>query len=304
MKKNTGFRSAHRLGRQLVEEMTPKEGLCAFGVVSGVDDDFDFRKNAPCHAAMGGRMDVHNDMTFMVDAIYPRGGNHGVRQGKITPEMAKMYTNYVLKQSPYAKMFAEKNIHKGFARGYYLYNTAVDSNVLVGGAVLLRMLSEEPSIPEAWYHMVKAGADPDMAVLLAHMSKVSNGVFIISNYSDSGHRALVPTWFNEESIANFITGKHKRYGLYKDNKEYLGFNGMWKEKADNIGDGDEFGNIIYNRWIDALLARNVELDGRKALFDHVGQDKRNAVVAKLPVKEAMPIIAKILNDYRGEINVA
>jgi len=295
MAKNTGFLSAHRLGRKILKEMNRRDGLCAFGIQGDTNDDSDFRINAACHASLV-RMNVEGEYKYMVDAIYPRGK-------KINTNMAKMFTNYVLKQSPYSPMFAEKNINKGFARGYYLFNTDVDANLLTGGAVLLRMLSEVPTIPEVWYHMVKAGADADVAVLLAHMSGIEDGKFYINNYSDAGHRALVPTWFDENSVAGFINGKHKNYGKYNVKKRYAGFNGMWREKRGNLM-GNNFGDTIYKAWMKVLHDRNADLDGRVALFDHDGQADRDVVVAKLPYKEAMPIIAKILNDYRGGLNVA
>jgi len=301
MAKNTGFLSAHRLGRKIVKETNLKSGLCAFGIQGDTNGDYDYNVNAACHAALT-RMTIHGEYTYMVDAIYPRGGKYNPI--KITPEVAKMFTTYVLKQSPYAKMFAEKNIHKGFARGYYLYHTNIDANVLTGGAVLLRMLSEVPKIPLAWYHMVKAGADPDMAVLLAHMTTLEGNKFGINNYSDSGHRALAPTWFNQQNVEDFLVGKHKVYGLYSVKQQYHGFNGMWGEKSSQIGKNGEFGNTIYRRWIKALIELKGDGDNRVALFDHIGQENREQVVSQLPIKKAMPVIAKILNDYRGELNVA
>jgi len=301
MAKNTGFLSAHRLGRKIVKELDLKSGLCAFGIQGDMNEDYDYQVNAACHAGLN-RMNINGKYTYMVDAIYPRGGKFAPI--RIAPEVAKMFTTYVLKKSPYSKMFAEKNIHKGFARGYYLYNTDVDANILTGGAVLLRMLSEEPRIPLAWYKLVKAGADPDMAVLLAHMVAFEGAKFGINNYSDDSHRSLVPTWFNKKNVEDFVNRKHKVYGLYNAKQRYQGFNGMWGERRANCGGDDEFGTTIYREWLQALREMDNGLDVRVAYFDHAGQAERDGFITKIPTKKAMPIIVKILNDYRGGLNVA
>ena len=291
MSKSTGFLHAHRLGRKMVKENDFNIGLCAFGVVNG-DNREDYKLRAPCHAALS-RMDVCFP-TLMVDVQYKRGKG-------ITSKMAKMFTNYVLMQSPYASIFAEKNTNAGFARGYFLYRTDVDANLLTGGAVLLRMLSESPMIPKMWYHMVMAGVSPDMAILVAHMSSLNNGEVAIRASSDDCHKSIVPSWFLEKDVINFINRNHKVYGKYIDMGGYMGFTSMWG--ADRYNRNTGFSAQIHGRWIAELKRLHNMKDGRVAIFDHDGQKKRNRASEKCQFKTAMPIIAKILNDYRKELNV-
>ena len=296
MMKSSGFLNAHKLGRTIIKENRfTGGGLCAFGVTSNIPNDVDYQLRAPCHAALD-RMRLEGEYAYMVDAVYPH-------ETCITEAQAKRYARYVLKDSPYSPMFAEKNIEKGWKRKYFLYNVDVDSNLLVGGAVLLRMLSEVPKIPEVWNALVEAGADPDMAILLSHMCGISpDGMFYINNHSTASHRALVPTWFKKENVNNFIRGKHKLYGIYKDKEGYCGFNGMWGEYRDISSTPISFGCIIYKRWMEVIKDFNSNKDIRIPLFYHHGKRDIYIENSKLNYKVAMPIIAKILNDYRGELN--
>lgn len=297
MAKSTGFLNAHSLGRLIVEKNNVKgDGICAFGLVSGRKGDQDYRLKAACHASLAGRMPLSEKPTFMVDHIYPFGKG-------MTNAQAKRYAKYILMQSPYSPMFAEKNIEKGWKRKYFLYNVDIDSNMLVGGAVALRMLSETPKIPVMWNALVEAGADPDMALLLAHMSAFIGDEFYVNNYSDDSHKAISPTCFNASSVKNFLTGEHKKYGKYDVKMRYMGFNGMWRETESNIGKPHGFGTTIYNQWMQVVRAVKQEGNKQKYLFDHSAQAAAEEVTGRLDRKVAMPIIAKILNDYRGELNV-
>lgn len=296
------YQRAHNMGRMLVNKTNYKSGLCSFGVITdSVRDDISIR-SAACHAYLN-RIDPYGTPLYVVDALYPYNGNPAkVKTGRLSNRMAKEYVRYVLTQSPYASIFAENSIDLGWRRRYYIYRTDVDSNLLVGGLVAIRMLSEKPHIPYLWALYTRAGMDSNLAFLLAYSTGHKGDDLYVKNYTGEGHTPIAASHFNNENVNSFLNGEHSNYGTYAHRKTYRGFNGMWGENKDNFRKRNDFNSTILSKWKDKLLLLAKPVEMRVALFNHDFNNKDNAREETLPIKEAIPALCEIINEYKGELN--
>jgi len=304
-----GIQNAHKLGRFLVDENDFNDGICAYGCVSNNRnyepemeyDDWDDNEmsmvggdmSAPCHANLNSIGDVYGGRTkFIVDAMYPCGVNHNVREA---------YLSYILMSSPYAEAFAEKNIHEGIKRGYFIYRADVDANLMTATLVSVRMLSEYPHIPKNWYALVQAGCDENMALLLSSMIRIDKPrktISILRN-PDTCHIPISPSEFSEEDATNYLNGSYSSEGTYQDNLCYSGFSSeMWRRDGFN-GFSREFLDTLIAHWIEAKEALTDVIDKRVALFNHEHNRINNENILRAPLDEGIKVLAEMANNYRS-----
>ncbi len=294
---STRIRDAHKLGRYLMDKDTNK-GLCAFGLITTLKarrvENYPLRINAPCHAAYSYMVNNHNPV-WVVDVLYPT---------ELKLATQKAWLSYILLDSPYSSIFAEKNIHAGLKRGYYIYNTEVDGNLLAAGSVAVRMLSESPKIPLAFEKFINAGMKPDIAFIIAHMTTVDDGQISIREYSEEGHVAVVPTFMGDEEMINFFEVNFYEHGTYSIKHSYRGLNNMWSHSRESYEQEEavhSVNSILYNKW--KLIVEKIENieKPRTALFNHMWNIDANNRDNALPIKDGLPILVRITNSYMEKL---
>ena len=300
--KGKPYKAAYKLGKELLKYYKDKgNGICTYGAV-GTHGGEDRKSGDECYAGLATlKADVKS---LVVDVPYHFEGN-------ITNRIAKKWIRYILEQSPFKSTFAEDRINAGWRRGYYIFNADVDANLLCAALVAIRSMSEYPKIPVMFDKLTKAGADPDMAFFSAYMTGVDRaGRFFINTTTEEGHVAMVPSWFEDSNLANFIKANFDPYGLYSEMNSYRSFNTMWYNEIDGHSWGGRDGVLqpdgvpirIDNLW-NTVLREHSESETRVALFDHVFNMRRNKAIGNMEATKALPLFAKLLNEYRGGLNL-
>ncbi len=276
----------YNVGKELLEG-NESEGICAFAVVMQSGNSYSYLEK-PCHAHLN---DCVKGSEYIVDRIY----NHRCSSNKV----AKAYLRYVLLESPYAKAFAEDNIDNAWKRGYYVYSTEVDSNLLASALIAARMIHETSRIAEVFYMLRKNGASGHMAFFGAHMVNNHNGKLAISEMQDEGHVAIVPSWFTEQGVVNFYNSYiYNDYGTYANTGGYSGLNTMWEKGMGWAIINESIHYYVDNAWEKASKQINNNEEIPIAIFDH--EFNKEGEFDSLPEDIGIPILSNILNTYEKE----
>ena len=299
--KGKPYKAAYKLGSQLLKHYYTEDGqggICAYGVVNAQGEE-DHEHVAPCHAGLN-HMNV-TEKSLVVDMTYPI-------RGEVDNRIAKRWIRYILEKSPFRSVFAEEHINAGWRRGYYIFDADADANLLAACLVAVRSVSEYPKIPVMFDKLVRAGTDADMAFFAAYMTGVNkDGTFFLNMDTKEGHVAMVPSWFDAETLKNFIECNHEEYGTYAEKNKYGNFNTMWlqertSEDWDCIG-VKPINNIpdVLNKLWKPILDKEGGFDNRIALFNHAHNQERDRKRNALKQDKALPLFAQLLNNYRGEL---
>ena len=150
-----------------------------------------------------------------------------------------------------------------------------------------------------------------MAFFAAYMTGIdAQGRFFINLDTEEGHVAMVPSWFTTENLIDFINVNHEDYGAYSERNSYHSFNTMWGNECDEDSWGGRDGvrqpngvPIQLNElWCDVLV-KHQNKDDRVAIFDHAFNKRRHDNLGNMQATKALPLFAKILNEYRGGLKL-
>jgi len=285
MNTSTGIGNAHKLGRWMVENGGP-QGSAYYGIV-GAGREFEYLvcSNRACHAQL---RYIYPEFTVskIVDVLRPQ---------KVSREIALLWYSFILERSAYSSMFAERKAKRGMDRGYFIYHADVNSNIMVAGAVAVRMATEKPDIVRYFYDLVMYGTDEDVAFLAAHSMctcKQSKGV-LFTGGGYEGHVAIAPIGMYSESARRYFKADIENFTPYSVNQTYRNINKMFGEGEEQ--QGLSFPSQIYNEY----SRRRNGKDNRVALFN---LDWNRTIHVTYEEKEVVyPILSKILNEYKQEI---
>ena len=292
---STGMRNAHALGIHLVKENKFSSGICCFGLVgNGSESERVSFMSAPCHL----RLNHWNVAKFpytpakMVDVIYKAKSN------PVTSEQALTWYSFILERSVYAPVFAEKSARLSYKRGYFIYNTDVNANLMGACAVAIRMASEKPNIVRQFCDLVNAGADEDISFIVAHSMYSDDKIVNLNNQGTAHHVPIAPTDMTKESLLRYLKGDMDEYGTYAVRRRYTTLNYMFGEER-YLGCKGIMPTMI-KTWKEQSDKLNVK-DERVALFNHpwnMGRVERDGGVK---CEIGYPIIANIINQFKQEV---
>lgn len=145
----------------------------------------------------------------------------------------EVFLNYLFNDSPFNSVFVTKNASEAVESGWIVLSANHPSNLVVGGAVATRCISESPHVVVAFCDLLAGGVEPNLAFVLAHhfsggISRDGN-VHWESNYSC--HRCLDPARMDSGNLSRFIahTPMKLNQPLSENNSSYSGIDALWGE---------------------------------------------------------------------------
>jgi len=292
MNTSSGIRNAHRLGRQMLEsfkERKPREAYYG-SVGNGDSTQGHIYSNTACHAGLKHKGHITFTPSKIVDVLLPT---------TVTKAEALAWYSFILERSVYSSMFAERRAKTGHERGYFIYHAGVNANIMVAGAVAIRMASEKPYIVKHFYRLVKAGTKEDIAFIAAHTLFNSGNNVGLEDGGQVGHVAIVPSIMNKNCLLRYFKSDIEYFPSYAVKISYNNFNYMF-------GEGnpvDRITTTLRLRW-KAATEKSINPEVKRVALFNLKWNKPKVVNLSrisLPKKQAYPILAKILNEYKQEI---
>lgn len=293
MEQSTGIRNAHILGRQMLEDERNRkfafESVTQCGTVgNGNITQMKPSTNRVCHAGLN-MMYTNYAPSKVVDLLM---------KSSLSDEKRLAWYSFILERSVYSSMFAERRAKKGMQRGYFVYHADVNANILVAGAVAIRMASEKDYIVEYFYNLVKAGADEDVAFLAAH-SLGGDDPIEVGVGGQISHVAIAPFHMEQDNLRRYFLADVEKYPFYSVESRYFGINRMFGETWERKRDYVYFVPELSRRWV-CKVQDMAHVDKRVALFN-LDWNRKEVLTYALPAEQTYPLLAKILNDYKQEI---
>lgn len=241
--------------------------------------------NTACHAELGYR--TTPDLKYIVSRIQwktPYEGKKG--------EIAEAYLDWLVRTSPYAKCFTYLKTGKEcIKRGVVVAKTdRVPANLMAGGLIAARQLTEHNSIAEAWYRLVQLGVHPDIAYCHAH-TVIINAAGVDTETGYHGHTSWYST-NTKEAVLNFrrhnIVTKLPSYNSKRNKSPHQRGYSPQALSWGGAGNGQTLANLIRDAKLIAegkKVVKNNPFANAGALRSHVDTDKFFAAWAPLLIKE-------------------
>ena len=214
-----------------------------------------FIKSTACHAGL--EQPALGDISVVVSAIQKEA--HGSLEERC-PGASRVMVDWLVNRSPWAMSFVSKDADKILEQGYVVSNTRYCGNIMVGGSIALRSITEYTSIGETFYHLVSAGANENFAFLMSHFGSVGGGGINFDTHKE-GHTSVYVSCFTEVGLTNFIKGKFPKMTLdmpsYKKASKYMGLRTAFNNSVYG-GRVSTFGRAVSAQHAAELKLLNVE----------------------------------------------
>jgi len=279
---STGMRNAHALGKKLLGTNNFDSGLCCFGTVGRGIAQRKIITSGACHAALT-RMD--RDTVYvplkMVDVLY---STH------LSKRQELMWYSFILERSVYSPIFAEREARIGHERGYFIYNTDINANLLVAGSIAIRQASEHSPIVKHFCGLVEAGTAEDIAFIVSHaMHSDLEGNVGVKKSSYNSHVPVYANYFSRKNLLRYFKSDMRDYPIYRTHCRYSGLNKMFGENASNADEGVIA--EIYKFWTNRI--KGEKYAKRAALFN-ISYNRPCNGIKSLPKEHGYPLLANIL----------
>lgn len=170
--------------------------------------------------------DIETIDCFVSLVVPPRAQNSYGGQRPLSARKRNTWLSWVLRSSPWRSAFHTKNVATAVMEGI-LCDVSVPSNLLIGGLMAVRAVTDNTTKVIVWNDLVEHGLDPLYAYLASHFFEPSenptvNGYdlkFRGQIYPSAEHMALGDHFFRDESVMyNFLNEKviHPRPAFKKD----------------------------------------------------------------------------------------
>lgn len=246
---------ARKVFREILVKKKPKAGLTYVkndgmaSVAAVYLDDKVYKNhlivstNQACHAGL---------QSLDTNSIAVISGLQSDYKGNlISKEEGVAFLDWLLNRSPYSEVFVTKSAKDAIKNSCIIADSNYPSNLLAAGLVASRRLWEYREIVIAWYDLVKAGMNEDLAYWVAHKAQCrSDRTGNISFTGCSfGHCSMNPDLFDRKALKAWLNHKvvnpnqtysqsthYNYYDRMYSNLDKLIVEGYWvKEPEDSIG---------------------------------------------------------------------
>ncbi len=200
--------------------------------------------NQACHAGLSGMSIRNGSETAIVVSIIVDCHDHK----PMNSEWSVPYLDWLFNRSPYASVFLDKDAQECLEKKRICCTPDVPANLLVGGLIASRRLTEYGDILRSWYELMSRGVNENMAYLLSHNLHLDNRDYKTDSSVGltvrSCHCSLNPGCMDEKAVFNFINSKvvHSR-DTFAQGSSYHGVDKTWGES--------EEGSFLHN-WMRTL----------------------------------------------------
>ena len=217
--------------REKIKKSSGGHGLNSFSIIYENGEQVYFMSRA-CYAALMS-LDYHRHHghpAILISTIkesfqgYPRESK----------KLAIRYLNWLINYSPYRFVFHTKSGKEAFELGV-VCKTKIPSNLIVGGLIAVREVTDIPSKIATWYKLIKLGVPSSFAYYMSYLLyyRSEENTFELTNVSE-WHRSLDVNSISKKSIKNFLLGNieiNNKDFLY-DNVDYTNPDRFWHEPKD------------------------------------------------------------------------
>lgn len=157
--------------------------------------------NQACHA---GLQSLHIGSIAVISGLQPK-----YKGNLINKKEGVAFLDWLLNRSPYSEVFVTKSAKDAIKNSCIIADSNYPSNLLAAGLVASRRLWEYSEIVIAWYDLVKAGMNEDLAYWVAHKAQCrSNRTGNIGfTGCQSGHCSMNPNLFDREALKAWLNHK-------------------------------------------------------------------------------------------------
>lgn len=201
------------------------EQCASVGVV--FEEHFHISPNQACHAGLQNNYDGNdeNGALAIVSLIHDNEGCDTVTQTD--------FLNWLFNDSPYAEVFVDKNAEHSLDRGFIIARTDLPSNLIVGGLIASRRVSEYSWIAKMQCSLMNAGCKPELAYLASHLVNIDlddrGSQFA---YPQVGHTSINIAAMGRVALRNFINHKPTRCNRdFIKCREYTGVDATWNDDS-------------------------------------------------------------------------
>jgi hypothetical protein len=189
---------------ELIAEMDGKVlGVGPHDAYHGVayKDEFLISNNTACCM---GLKSFDSGVEYVVSYILKK------RLKKGEEKKAEAFLHWLLNESPYSESFVTKDAKEALSTSFLVSDANTPDNILVGGLISLRALTEVcmVQISTTWYELAKAGVDKNLAFLLGFMVRIDTAGAMYNNCGGH-HSAIHPSYMTKEAASNFINDRPK-----------------------------------------------------------------------------------------------
>lgn len=212
--------------------------------------------NQACHAGLNntsydGFPIGQNTRVAVISTIQ----NHKHKRGNVSE-----FVDYLVNRSMYKDVFASKDVDFIIDKGF-ICETEVPANLLAGGLIASRRISEYDYVLTGWKYMRDAGVNEDVAFALAHT--VSFSAKGVVKQTSSGHCSIDGSNLSLDTVRNMKNHDLKKpLGNYITRTNYSGVHSMFNE--DNYRHNNDLHDLM-NAVIDKAKVEKVvvkkEVDG-------------------------------------------
>ncbi len=211
-----------------------------------------------------------------------------------TPDIARTFIEWLVNYSPYQEIFLYKDMKQVYDEHNVLVTKVdVPSNLLVGGLVAARAMSEYADVANTWYEFVQEGCHPDVAFMYAHWFGTFSGR--LGKNMRQGHTALDGYQINDTSVVNYMTGNRTDQDLWSKTHHYGGIHTTWGKANPKAAKLKIFPKID-DVWNSVALGKDKVVKSSNPFAV-----KPAATPGYLPLKEGIRAFTELFEGYKGVI---
>lgn len=173
-----------------------------------------------------------------------------IMNGGETEEAFIPYINWLIKRSPYTKAFLSKGAAKVAKDRCIIINPNCPSNIMLGGMIAVRGVSEYKYIARAWLELKNRGVNENLAFILAHHANFGRAGTVGFLKKSTNHAAVHSYKIDKDYVKAFITNNPVHVlEEYQTSNRYSRINDTWGVQVP-IGEcylNPFFAKIIYTK---------------------------------------------------------
>lgn len=205
------------LDEELMDELTKcsRGGVCNFAL-KNTDGVKVYKPVAACHYQLSG-----GAITGKVHTLACNVSSHYEKLNQVTKPLYVLHTEYILKESPWAKYFHERDMEKVLAGGVFM-DVSHPHNHVVTACIALRMGHEHSPASKlpVFKRIIELGYNKHIAFIVAHTTTRSENDTVIP-WNNGGWHHCISSDRNTEELCKFFKNGYSKGMDQKPTKDGL-----------------------------------------------------------------------------------
>lgn len=241
-------------------------------------------ENTNCHAGLSDGEDgtpLKGDRVAVIHSIQKEIDD-------LTIEEKTRYLDWLLNRSPYKDVFVNKVASAVLESGVIICETMIPANLMAGGMIAARRLSEYTGSVRIWCDLVWHGVNEDLAFLVAHTTTTGRDRTRLTRDCLAGHCSIDGWRVSDLVINNFVNGVlvNPREDYIKD-ISYRGVHNLWGDT--DKADGEVYLHSFVHHILDTVPKKETKVSGNPFMC-------RNAKDFAAPYRDSIEFLAASLKE--------